>query len=475
MTLPPRASYSLHRRLTSTLLLATTAVWLVVAAVGYFLAHHEADELFDDQLSEFGNNLLQVAAAAEDEELPRTQRQPRSHSHAAKHSTHYTVWHQESATAPWQVVLTSSEPAPAPPSWSARPELADQVWQGKRWRSYTASDAEHALYVRVLENHAAREELAGEYALRLLVPLLLGLPLLAGLILVLINRALRPMDRLTAAIAQRAADDASPVATPDAVPVELATMLGALDQLFDRVGAAIDRERRFTADAGHELRTPLAAIRLHAQIAYTALQRDHYGSGETAQAVQAVSEVITATDRATHLAEQLLLLARLSPERQPQQERCDLVLAVRQACADLASGPQRHPLIYEGVEAAEIVGNPALLYTLTRNLVDNAIRYTPPDSPILVTVTPTADGAWQLAISDDGPGIPAALRQQACQRFARLNRRSGDGCGLGLSIVARIAELHTAQLTLADHHPGATPPGLTVQLHFPPPPSASHP
>lgn len=472
MTLPPRTSYSLHRRLTSTLLLATTAVWLIVAAVGYFLAHHEADELFDDQLSEFGNNLLQVAAAAEDEELPRTQRPHRSHSHAAKHSTQYTVWHQESATAPWQVVLTSSEPAPAPPAWSARPELADLLWQGKRWRSYTASDAEHALYVRVLENHAAREELAGEYALRLLLPLLLGLPLLAGLILVLINRALRPVDRLTAAIGQRAADDASPVATPDAVPVELATMLGALDQLFGRVGDAIDRERRFTADAGHELRTPLAAIRLHAQIAHTALQRDGHGPHE---ATQAVGEVIAATDRATHLAEQLLLLARLTPERRPQQERCDLVQAVRQACADLASGPQRHPLIYEGAEVAEIVGNAALLYTLTRNLVDNAIRYTPPDSPILVTVTPTTDGAWQLAISDDGPGIPAALRQQACQRFARLNRRSGDGCGLGLSIVARIAELHTAQLTLADHHPGATPPGLTVQLHFPAPPSASHP
>lgn len=465
LTTPPaRQLYSLRRHLLAAFLLATTAIWLAVAVAGYFLARHETDELFDDQLKAFAHSLLDVAAHGGSADYQA--RPAANNSKNARDRIRYTVWQRQNPQQAPQIILSSSIAAPTPSPWPERENqkkhLVDLVWQGETWRSYLQVQPERGLYIQVLENSEAREELSREYAWRLLWPLLLGLPLLAVLIHLLVDRAMRPFARLAGELQQRSPDDNAPVCSGQRTPVEIESTLQALDHLFGRVGEAIASERRFTADAGHELRTPLAAIRLHAQVAQSAQQ-----AHKLSDAGLALGEVIAATDRATHVAEQLLLLARLTPEQVHGGEQTDLVGATRQACADLASHHRGRELAYSGEETALLAGNPALLYTLIRNLVDNALRYSQADDLIQIAVRRTADGGYELTVSDHGPGIAAELRQQACQRFARLDRRSGDGCGLGLSIVARIAELHGARLSLRDTLPGATLPGLQVSVSFP--------
>jgi len=178
--------------------------------------------------------------------------------------------------------------------------------------------------------------------------------------------------------------------------------------------------------------------------------------------------VLDAADRTTHLVEQLLTLARLTPEEVRSGESCDLVAQVRAVSSDLA--PAAHAkgqqLAYDGVDQALLSGRAALLYTLVRNLLDNAIRYTPAGGQISLSVH--AEGAgWRLEVVDDGPGIAAARRAEALSRFARLDRHDVQGCGLGLSIVATIAELHGARLELAERDGASARPGLRVRVIFP--------
>lgn len=297
-----------------------------------------------------------------------------------------------------------------------------------------------------------RKELAEHLLAGMLAPLLFGLPLLGAWIWFATRRGLAPLDRVAEEIAARAPERLDPVA-PAVAPREVRPMLDAMNALFGRVAIALDQERRFTADAAHELRTPLAAIVAQAQVARRArddAERDH-----------ALGQIAVGAQRAGRLVDQLLTLARLDPAAGLPLAPVRLDELAAEVCADhgAAALEKNIALELDAPEPAVVAGNADMLRALLRNLLDNALRYTPAGGKVGVGVTVDV-----LAVSDSGPGIPAAERENALRRFHRLAGQETAGSGLGLSIAARIAELHGARLELAD---GIGAPGLAVRVTFP--------
>lgn len=329
-------------------------------------------------------------------------------------------------------------------------------WLGAMGYAYVEARHEIEVYLEEDEDHhedaQARHDNAEHLLGALLMPLLFGLPVLGGWLWFATWRGLKPLDEVAAELGRRAPEHLDPVALASA-PQEVRPLLESLNALFARVDRALQNERAFTADAAHELRTPLAAIALQAQVAARArdaTERDH-----------ALEQLTASARRASHLVEQLLTLARLDPAAGMPQTELQLDVLAAEVCADqgAAALEKNITLELEAPQPVVIHGNEAMLRALLRNLIDNAVRYTPANGKISVGVT-----AKSLTVSDSGPGIPAAQREAALRRLHRLAGQEIEGSGLGLSIVARIAELHGASLELAD---GIGNPGLTVRVGFP--------
>jgi two-component system sensor histidine kinase QseC len=243
-----------------------------------------------------------------------------------------------------------------------------------------------------------------------------------------------------------------------APPKEVAPLVESLNRLFARVRESIEHEKRFTADAAHELRTPVAALRAQAQVAQ--------GAATDRERQHALAQVIAGCDRATRLIEQLLTLARLEPAGADRPlQRCDLAGIARAAVAEVAPAAvaKSTEIELDAPEAAPVEGAPELLAVLARNLVDNAVRYSPAGSVVQVSVANVAH-AVELRVSDNGSGVPREALARLGERFFRQPGSMEPGSGLGLSIVRRIAELHGARVTF-----GATAQqgGLTVEVRFP--------
>lgn len=281
-------------------------------------------------------------------------------------------------------------------------------------------------------------------------------PMLALLIWFGIGAGLRPLLQLKQEVKQRTANQLVPLATAD-VPEEVLPLVTALNDLFTRLEDAFESERRFTADAAHELRTPLAALKIQAQVAMR--------SSDIAERNTALENVLRGVDRATRLVQQLLTLARVDPETAvasfSQVNLQALTASVMADLEPLAHAKQIEMLLEEGL-AAYVFGDDAQLSLLLRNLLDNAIRYTPAGG--LVSVRVTDLNGVHLEVRDTGPGIPEAEREQVLQRFYRIAGSGEEGSGLGLSIVRRIADLHGARMELSNNAAGE---GLLVQVIWP--------
>jgi len=268
---------------------------------------------------------------------------------------------------------------------------------------------------------------------------------------------LSPLRRISTEVAHREPANLAPLEESGA-PAEIAPLVRALNLLLARVEHTLESERRFTADAAHELRTPLAALKIQAQVALRAEQ------GE--QRSLALENLLLGVDRATHLIEQLLTLARLEPaEGMPAlMANCDLAVMARQVLAEQASAAldKEIELDLRAPDSVMIQGNTGMLGILLRNLVDNAIRYAPQQGRVSVSLL-SGGGRVRLEVQDSGPGIPEQERQRVFDRFYRILGNAAAGSGLGLSIVKRIADLHGASLSLAAGEHGV---GLKVSVDF---------
>lgn len=327
------------------------------------------------------------------------------------------------------------------------------------WRVFGLEDLDSGLRVLVAEKLLVRDETVRYILVNNLWPMLVALPLFALIIWVTVSRGMQPLNRVSETVEQRDPDSLQPIAT-DSVPSEIAPIVESLNRLFGRVSRTLENERRFTANAAHELRTPLAALKTYVQAKQLSEEgRIHAGF---------FSEILAAVDRATHLLEQLLALARADSLRdagRPDSE-VDLHAISIQVLAECGNEALKKGIdlsLKAHVKTMPLRGDATTLGILLRNLVDNAIRYTPDGGHVEVDLK-VEPGAALLRVSDDGPGIPEEKRQLIFERFQRGDATNVRGSGLGLSIVAQIARLYDAEIRLGT---GLNGKGLSVSVLFP--------
>jgi len=426
---------SIRRTLLVALLGAVGAVTLVAVIATYRIARQEIDTLFD-------YHLRQTALTLSDRALARARGAGGAGDFVIQ------IWDQSG------VRLYVSRPgAGLPPV--AELGFATVAAPDGGWRVYSTLLGDQV--VEVGQPLRIREELAFSAAARTLAPIVLLLPLLALLVWGIVGRSLDPLQRLAGAAAARTPEALEPF-DEGTVPQEAVPLVRSLNGLLERLRAALAAQRAFVADAAHELRTPLAALKLQTQLARDA---------EGAERAGALAELEAGLDRATHVVRQLLTLARLEPGAEPSGARGPVALAelARQAVADHALLAERGAVdlgVSRATEDAVASGDAGALRTLLANLVDNAVRYTPAGGRVDVAAG-LQDGRPFLEVADSGPGIPAAERARVFDRFYRLPGATGAGSGLGLAIVKAIAERHGATLALAET-PGG---GLTVRVALP--------
>ncbi|TFH88458.1 sensor histidine kinase [Billgrantia azerbaijanica] len=451
---------------------ARLAVWLLVTVSGlgallmleaYFTTRRAAERAYDSQLEaaaltiaeavqwQEGRPLVEVPAAAL--QILATRHQER---------VFYAVLDDAGRRISANLDLTI--PAEARAAAAHAPLWRDLRHAGSGWRLHGREhdsagwETQDPVQVWVGHTLSGRQALAGELFQRTVIRFL-AMVLLAGLLMLLAMRvALTPMRRLRHLLRRREADDMRPL---DArVPEELREMAETLDTLFARQRESRDALLRFTADASHQLKTPLAGLQSTSELALKSHQPDEWR--------RALEAVHAGTQRTSRLAGQLLSLARLRHVGDGGAlEPLDLAALLRDTVLDWAGREVAadHDLGLAELPAAPVTvrGEPWALRELLGNLIDNALRYTPPGSEITLGLAMAGDGV-ELYIEDDGPGVPPEVRERLLRPFERGGRQDTRGSGLGLAIVDSIARRHDAHLRVSARQPH----GLRVALHFPP-------
>ena len=441
---------------------------MVSAAFSYRQARIEAKELFDAKLAHSTRilmGLMDDALAGDGKGAQPTpvliniwkasgiggdDRPPSASGNAYETRLAFQVWDSR------QRLRLKSDSGPSAALANLRPGFDTREIDGERWRSFTLQ-SRHGLWFQAGELNANRTGVATKIAVVTLAPLLLQWPLVMVLVWLIVTRACRTLERVTCEVERRAADALTPI-TIAGTPPEIAGAVSAVNHLMLRLDQALTHERRFTADAAHELRTPLAALKVHADNLQTAVSRQHQR--------ESVDFVQQGIDRLGRLIEQLLAMSHLDPAASPAVARpVDLGALTSQVLAELAltSLGRRVDIAYQPpTSTATIQGDEVLLGLLIRNLIDNALRYTPRGGHVQIGVQCLQSGC-ELRIEDSGPGIEAAARERVFERFHRELGSQQEGSGLGLAIVRQVAELHGAEISL-DQSPQWG--GLRVSVRF---------
>jgi len=448
---------SLRARLLLTVSIATLLVWGAAGVVSYYKAQHEADELMDGQLAQSAKLLMaQVLHEAEDldETQASTEALDDTSSHPYEQHLEFRVWDDTGR------LLLRSKNSPDT-LWPSQPGQTDSAYTdihhtGQPWRLLSTRSPDGRYLVQVAHPTQDRERVGLEVATQVAIPIVLALPLLGLLVYFSVRRSLRPLEKLAADVAARSPDNLEVLSAPNA-PRETRPLLDALNRLLTRLDATLENERRFTADAAHELRTPLAAVKIQAQVALA--------STDAADHQHALRQVLAGADRATRLVEQLLRLARLDPlARLPQTDALDLAALAAEVVAEMqaqAECKQQQLACIASAMPVGVQGDADLLRVALRNLVENALRYTPERGVVEVVVA--LDHARPvLTVRDSGPGVNAEEAPHLVERFYRGELANREGSGLGLAIVQRIAELHGADLDIGNRAAG----GLEARLRW---------
>ena len=459
---------SLQARLLALVMGATTCAWLAAAALTWADARHELDELLDAHLAQAAALLVAQQVHGEEEERIDA---PILHRYAPRATVQ--VFHEgrlvlRSANAPAAPLVAASGPAVQ--------GFHTVTFAGERWRVFGARGAEQDMLVFVGERVRSRAAILMAVLRSTAWPVAVALPLLFLATWLAIRVGLRPLRAAGSSLTARAPGELQPLRVDDAPP-EVRALLEPLNALFARIAELLQRERRFTGDAAHELRTPLAAVRAQAQVALAA--------ADDAQRRHALAATLAGCDRATRVVEQLLSLARLEAGAASDFRDVDLVQVVRQVVAELvpAGLARRQSLAFDTVPQAFVAGDDALLTVLARNAIDNAIRYSPAGARILVQVR-TRSQEVELCVEDSGPGLSHGDIGKLGERFFRVPGSGESGSGLGWSIVQRIAAAHGGRvhaeasrrlggLAVVARFPAAQPAAGTPQrasrVFFPPP------
>jgi two-component system sensor histidine kinase QseC len=424
---------TLRRRLLLLMLVAVPIVWAIAVGAAYLRSRHEVDEWFDTEQIRFAQLVLSMLPSSNldpPRPLPRVQG---SIGEAELEDVSVAVWSADGR------LLLADEQGATLPLRAGAPGFVELDMRGARWRVYYLHPDGSPWTIAVAQNIDERAEVLTGLLTGQMLPLILMLPVLLIAMAIAVRHALKPVQAVASEIEHRRADDLRPVDTPN-LPTELKPLIAAMNRLFARIGDAIEHERRLTADAAHELRTPLAALR--AQWDAACVARDPVAR-ETAS-----RQIGAGIDRLGHLVDQLLALAaieRRSAGGFTGRVRWDRV--VEQALSDCMPLIERTGSDVEVVwpqhgSALAIAGDEPLLTLMLRNLVDNALRYSPGRSRVLIRFA-----ADRIVVEDDGPGITEAVSRRLGDRFFRPSGQQEPGSGLGVSIALRVAALHQLDVT----------------------------
>lgn len=356
-------------------------------------------------------------------------------------------------------LLLHSAKAPKIPLTAEVDGFSDKTISDQNWRVFTAYNDKAGVRTVLAERYDTRNELGRRIAQDDLYIMLLTFPLSGLLIWIIIGRGLDSLDKVAEEVANRAPSHLEPVNLEE-IPAEIKPVIDELNKLFFRLKEGFEREKRFAADAAHELRTPLAALKAQAQVALN--------SNDIHEKNQALQKLIASVNRSTHVVHQLLTMSRLVPEAAQYQdvENVNLAKLTREILAMLApSALEKHiELEFEpDKRIPSISGNPTALDILIRNLVDNAIRYSNEHGRVVVRLYKKQQQLI-LEVNDNGPGIPSELQDRVFERFFRVLGNKSPGSGLGLAIVQQICQLHGGDVILSSPEVG---PGLIVRVYLP--------
>ena len=441
-----RVTHSLRGRLLWFLLAAITIAAVAQAAIAYRTALHDADHIFDYHMQQMALSLRSTTplTAAKTPADPNAAVDP----NAGNDDLVVQVWSPDGVRM-FRSVSRASLPQRAVLGFS------NVKANGTTYRVFSIQSNNQTL--QVAQDMAVRRNMAGNLALRTLAPIAVMKPILMLVVWWVVSESLTPVARVRKQVASRQADDLSPVSEAG-LPDEVRPLVHELNLLFGRVRTAFDAQQNFVADAAHELRTPLAALKLQA----LSLER-----ADTDEARKVAQGRITAgVERATRLVEQLLVLARqeAGAAEGAAAAPVDLADLARRTVGEMVGVAQAKgvDLGLQHADAARVHGQAGALAILMRNLIDNAVKYTPGGGTVDVAVD-VVQGATVLTVEDSGPGIPAEERERVFDRFYRIAGSEAAGSGLGLAIIRAIAERHGAKLTLdASERLG----GLQVKVTF---------
>lgn len=355
-------------------------------------------------------------------------------------------------------LLLSSENTPTTPLIN-KPGLSDKIINGQKWRTFTIYDSQRGVILVLAEQYSARHTMIHDMLVSDTYLTLFIYPLSGMFIWLIIGSGLKSIRFFAKEMAERAADHLDPVDLNE-VPVEISPLVDELNKLFLRLQQAFEREQRFASDAAHELHTPLAALKTQAQVALK--------TTDPQECYMHLKQVIASVDRCSHVVQQLLTLCRLSPETIMPEHFIPVNLSriAAEVIAQLVPQALLKQIEIELIAKEAdymLLGNTTGLHVLIRNLVDNAIRYTPVGGLIKVLIFNKLDSIV-LQVIDNGPGIPDKLRARVFERFFRVLGTNAQGSGLGLAIVEQIAKLHKGSISLDTPEEGT---GLQVEVRFP--------
>lgn len=457
---------SIRKFLLINLLIALTITTSVTAIGNYFLDQKDIQEHLDVFMAMsalsyqalIGDDLRQRHIQNLQQNLNEVPKQ--MHNYFKDQTSHedyinkfnFQVWTNDNK------MLLQSKSAPEVSLNTETSGFQDLNINNQKWRVFSTYNKDAEIKTILGEQYATRNELGRKITKDDLLIMLLTFPLTGLLIWIIISKGLQSLQTVAQEVSNRAPTHLEPVNLKD-VPDEIKPLVDELNHLFFRLQQGFEREKRFAADAAHELRTPLAAIKTQAQVA---LNTENINEKNIA-----LHKLIVSVNRSTHVVQQLLTMSRLVPEAMDASTKDDvnLVMITRETLAMLAPSAieKSIEIEFEPQGLPMIKGNATAIGILVRNLVDNAIRYSRENDRVMVKIYKD-NRHIILNVTDTGPGIPPELKERVFERFFRVIGSQSSGSGLGLGIVKQICDLHNASIIMESNEKSK---GLSVKVLFP--------
>lgn len=444
------STYSIKSFLVVNLLLSVTLVSSIAIIGNLFLEHQAFQKNLDIQLSLTAHTISSFSnnnSSYQNIQKEINQDSKTHNNYNAATSIQFLVVNKNS-------VLVKSKYLPEFAFSHLKPGYHDLWLNNKPWRLFYTKNKFNNLGIYALQRHDFRAKLEKEITKESFIIMLITYPFLGILIWAVVSKGFSGIDAATKSLRRRKRSNLKPLEIED-IPSEIAPLIKSINSLLERLEEAFQREQRFAGDAAHELKTPLAALSAHLQLAKD--EKDPIKINE------ALNKFALCVDRSTHVVEQLLTLSRMTPGAEINApEKLDLNEIAKAIIIELLPFADNKKIEIEliGKTNFKILGNNLAIMILLRNLIDNAIRYSPEESIITVKLSDLADSAV-INVIDQGPGIPDKLKNRVFERFFRVVGNNVKGSGLGLGIVKEIINFHNASIDLFDANPG-----LRVEVKF---------